>query len=575
MKKIISAFLSLALLPLVGCHDPEELVAPVGNHGINNLTVYASWEGYHTADESGFSSSIDYDKHVITVEVPYTLPVESDNVQKLEDYTKMYALFNLDDNVTIEPMLYTLDLTQTYDIVITDQQKIRTPWKIKATLKKSSACDIESFTIRGLDVSALIDKNSGKASLIYFKELKNVFADYELSPHARIVPDPAKTSFFCSPSEPKKFTVIAQDGVTKREWLLEQTTPQKVESGLNPQSGKLLWTKKLSQVGVASLNKTNGIGATEEHLVVNVQDQNPIILSMKNGNVEGQINLGQWAGHNYYLTSDDAGHILINNFANGSDKNPAKMQILRMKSVYDTPEPFIEFDMTGVYGKKISVTGDVYGDAVIATVYSGWSPTGSTSLLTWTIRNGVVENMKPAWRQASGVKGWTNGDAVYTEPSFSSDYFVATYSGNKLSWVDGGTSSVKASIFGKLTGNEQMLAVDCEKFNGVNYVITSMETSFTWGVSGSMWVVEAKYPQTFSGQWDVSPASTQPSAMVYALDRGPDGYGKYGGRLNDGQNSNAYTDVVLHQSEDGYFLYAYFMFCNGYVGCVQFDCIAK
>ena len=52
-------------------------------------------------------------------------------------------------------------------------------------------------------------------------------------------------------------------------------------------------------------------------------------------------------------------------------------------------------------------------------------------------------------------------------------------------------------------------------------------------------------------------------------------YGFYGGRANDGVNSNAVQDVKLHVSKDGYFMYGYFMFCNGYVGCVQFDCIAQ
>jgi hypothetical protein len=59
------------------------------------------------------------------------------------------------------------------------------------------------------------------------------------------------------------------------------------------------------------------------------------------------------------------------------------------------------------------------------------------------------------------------------------------------------------------------------------------------------------------------------------LDRGEGGYGLYGGRMNDGTNSNAIQDVKLHVTSDGYFMYAYFMFCNGYVGCVQFDCIAE
>jgi hypothetical protein len=70
-------------------------------------------------------------------------------------------------------------------------------------------------------------------------------------------------------------------------------------------------------------------------------------------------------------------------------------------------------------------------------------------------------------------------------------------------------------------------------------------------------------------------ATLDPDCVVWALDRGEGGYGLYGGRMNDGTNSNAIQDVKLHVTSDGYFMYAYFMFCNGYVGCVQFDCIAE
>ena len=111
-------------------------------------------------------------------------------------------------------------------------------------------------------------------------------------------------------------------------------------------------------------------------------------------------------------------------------------------------------------------------------------------------------------------------------------------------------------------------------FNGLNYVAATMETFFTWGVAGGMWVMEAKYPQTFSGSLELD-ASLDPDCVVYDLDRGEGGYGIYGGRANDGTNGNAIQDVKLHVTEDGYFMYAYFMFCNGYVGCVQFDCIAQ
>ena len=561
------------VLSFAACQEPEVLVPAEANKGINNLTVYPTWDGYHTADATGFTSKIDYEKRVITIQVPYTLPVESDNVQKLEDYKKVWVQFNLDDNATLEPKLTTIDLTQTYKVTLTDQKKEQSEWTIKAALAKSSACDIESFSIPSLGLSAVIDKSRAKASLIYFNELQNVFADVVLSPHAKIVPDPATTAFWCSPDEPKKFTVIAQDGVTSREWTLQQTEPARVEEGIRPESGKLLWTTKLSAAGVTKLDMTTGIAVTDDYVVLNTRGEDPIVLDAKKGTTVGTISLGSIKGatSSYYMTSDHKGHIVINNRV---PDDGGVFRVWRMRDINSTPELFIEYATTDVYGDHISVWGDVYGDATVQAAYCGWTSTGSTSTLTWTVKGGQTVSMQPYWCQISGVGGWTNGDAIRMGTEANSDFLAVGYSMNKLTWVDGATNTALNYVQGTLTGNEGMKAIDAVSFNGLNYVAATMETFFTWGVAGGMWVMEAKYPQTFSGSLELD-ASLDPDCVVYGLDRGEGGYGIYGGRANDGTNGNAIQDVKLHVTKDGYFMYAYFMFCNGYVGCVQFDCIAQ
>lgn len=561
------------VLSFAACQEPEVLLPAEANKGINNLTVYPTWDGYHTADASGFTSKIDYEKRVITIQVPYTLPVESDNVQKLEDYKKVWVQFNLDDNATLEPKLTTIDLTQTYKVTLTDQKKEQSEWTIKAALAKSSACDIESFAIPSLGLTAVIDKSSATASLIYFEQLKNVFAEVVVSPHAKIVPDPATTAFWCSPDEPKKFTVIAQDGVTSREWTLQQTEPARVEEGIRPESGKMLWTTKLSAAGVAKLDMTTGIAVTDDYVILNTRGEDPIVLDAKKGTTVGTMSLGSIKGatSSYYMTSDHKGHIVINNRV---PDDGGVFRVWRMRDINSTPELFIEYATTDVYGDHISVWGDVYGDATVQAAYCGWTSTGSTSTLTWTVKDGQTVSMQPYWCQISGVGGWTNGDAIRLGTDATADFLACGYSMNQLTWVDGATNTALNYVQGTLTGNEGMKAVDAVPFNSINYVAATMETFFTWGVAGGMWVMEAKYPQTFSGSLELD-ASLDPDCVVYGLDRGEGGYGIYGGRANDGTNGNAIQDVKLHVTKDGYFMYAYFMFCNGYVGCIQFDCIAQ
>ncbi|MBQ3254130.1 MAG: DUF5018 domain-containing protein [Rikenellaceae bacterium] len=573
MKKSIFWTLLAVVLSFAACQEPEVLLPAEANKGINNLTVYPTWDGYHTADASGFTSKIDYEKRVITIQVPYTLPVESDNVQKLEDYKKVWVQFNLDDNATLEPKLTTIDLTQTYKVTLTDQKKEQSEWTIKAALAKSSACDIESFAIPSLGLTAVIDKSSATASLIYFEQLQNVFAEVVVSPHAKIVPDPATTAFWCSPDEPKKFTVIAQDGVTSREWTLQQTEPARVEEGIRLESGKMLWTTKLSAAGVAKLDMTTGIAVTDDYVILNTRGEDPIVLDAKKGTTVGTMSLGSIKGatSSYYMTSDHKGHIVINNRV---PDDGGVFRVWRMRDINSTPELFIEYATTDVYGDHISVWGDVYGDATVQAAYCGWTSTGSTSTLTWTVKDGQTVSMQPYWCQISGVGGWTNGDAIRLGTDATADFLACGYSMNKLTWVDGATNAALNYVQGTLTGNEGMKAVDAVPFNGINYVAATMETFFTWGVAGGMWVMEAKYPQTFSGSLELD-ASLDPDCVVYGLDRGEGGYGIYGGRANDGTNGNAIQDVKLHVTKDGYFMYAYFMFCNGYVGCIQFDCIAQ
>ena len=562
------------VLPMTACQEPEELTPAATKKGINNVLVYPTWDGYHTADENArFNSVIDYENRVITIQVPYNIPVESDVVTDLEDFKKVWIQFNLDDNAYISPKLITIDLTQTYTVTLTDQKKQKSDWTIKAELKKHNACDIESFTIRDLGLSALIDKNGATASLIYFNDLQNVFADVVLSPHARIVPDPSETAFWCSTDEPKKFTVIAQDGVTKREWTLQQTEPARHPEGIRPESAKLLWNIKLKDAGVTTLDMTTGIAVTDEYVIINTRGEDPIILDAKSGKRVGTLDLGPVKGAttNYYMTSDHKGHIVINNYI---PDDGGMFRVWRMRDINSTPELFIEFATSDVIGKHLSVWGDVYGDASLQAVYCGWTSTGTTSNFTWTVKDGVADS-NPYWCQISGMsKGWTNGDAIRMGTDATADFFVCGYSANELGWVNGSTNALSSSIFGVLTQNEGMLAVDAVNFNGVNYVMTSMESFFTWGVAGGAWVMEAKYPQTFNGSFELD-ASLDPDCVVWALDRGEAGYGLYGGRANEGQNTNCYHDVKLHVTSDGYFMYAYYMFCNGYIGCVQFDCIAQ
>ena len=92
-------------------------------------------------------------------------------------------------------------------------------------------------------------------------------------------------------------------------------------------------------------------------------------------------------------------------------------------------------------------------------------------------------------------------------------------------------------------------------FNNAAYVVSNSINSFTWGSDDSIYLFDASSTTTFG-----TPIWQAP-------------IGVYGGKDNGGENTNGTGDVALKISSDGYYMFLYFMFTNGCVVCVQFDCI--
>ena len=97
-------------------------------------------------------------------------------------------------------------------------------------------------------------------------------------------------------------------------------------------------------------------------------------------------------------------------------------------------------------------------------------------------------------------------------------------------------------------------------FNKVEYVASNLVNPWSWGTADNIYL------------FDLSSGSLG----TQAIDFGSTGLGingNYGSKILGNTNGNYCGDVVLKVSDDGYYMYIYFMFCNGYVGCVQCDCI--
>lgn len=554
MKKYIyKVFMGLAsiLFLMNACKTPDDLIPSVSRDGINSITASFADDD---SSENSFSSEIDHENGIITIIFPYNYPSKSDNVLKLSELTKMRVSANLDDNVTISPALLYLDLSKENFITLIDQSKVKREFKIIADIRKSAESRILEFELLEQGLVGVVNEEKKTISIIAIDEIEPTLAKASVSHGATLSPDPTKEKL--NYDVEVKITVTAQNGTTTSVYTVKKDVPAKVELGMREGSGKVLWSKKLqSDLGISALNLTGGIAVTKDHVIINTRGESSIYLNSKTGQKEGTLNMGSIVGglKNFYSTADDDGNILVNNLA----PNDGSFKIWKIRDVNSTPELFIEYSGSEALGRKISIKGSLDKDAIItAPIY-----TVGKDFLRWQVKNGSLVSTTPDRISISGIDGatWTNNaDVIYSNPSdVTSDYFVAYYTTpRKFGWVDGNTNAIKA--YGpEISGNWIVNAIDHTVFNNNTYVVHNTVNSFTWGSDDSILLFDANSTNSISKPIWKAPIGT------------------YGGKDNAGQNANGTGDVVLKVSDDGYYMYLYFMFTNGQVVCVQYDAIAR
>ncbi len=540
---------------LNGCHDPEELIPPVSREGINSITATF-------ADGTGsFVGYIVENSNVITIPIPYFYPLSSNNQINESQLKDMRLTANLDDNVIISPSLLNLDLTQENVITVTDQVKMQKEYIVKGEIRKSSDCKLEAFKLPSLGLDGVINEEAKTISLVALGNLNPAVAEITLSYHASISPDP--TAKALDYNNDLELTVTAHDGLTKNVYTIKKEVPEKLLYGIRSGSAKLMFEKQLkADCGIMVDNLTGGMAVTNDYVILNTRNENSVYLDAKTGEKVGEIDLGALKGSltNFYNTSDTDGNVLICNLA----PNAGSFKVWKLASVASTPELLIEWDGGLAIGRKLSINGSINGDAIISAPILA----AGQKIARWTVVNGVLTSQTPEIITMSGLaKGWTtNADVVYSSNTdVNSDYFVASYSDNMFAWVNGTTNAVSKNLE-VISTNYIPNAVDYLEFNNAKYVTLNWVNSFTWGSADAIWLLDVSSDMNFAGNIDLKTCN----AVVWESPRNI-----YGGKSVSPAvaNGNGTGDVALRVSEDGYFLYLYFMFTNGYVVGYQFDCI--
>ncbi|HSI69188.1 MAG TPA: DUF5018 domain-containing protein [Gillisia sp.] len=548
--KIVMVFL---ILWVGGCQVPEDLLPSVSREGINSIT--ATFE-----DGTGeFIGYIEEGSNEIIIPIPYYYPVSSNNQVTEEHLSRMRVRANLDDNVTLSPALLYMDLTQENIITVSNQRKEETDYVVRAEIRKSSEAMIKDFKLPSVGLSGVINEDTRIISLVSVEEIEPALAQVTLSHHATISPDPSLVEL--DYNQEVELTVTAHDGVTQNVYTVKKEVPNKLPYGIRPGSGKLMFARQLkSDVGISVNNLTGGLAATTGYIVLNTRGENSVVLDAKSGETIGEIELGAVKGSltNFYNTADDAGNIIINNLA----PNAGPFKVWKVTGINQAPEQIIEWDGGVAIGRKLSIQGSLDGDAVItAPIHAA-----GQQFAKWTVTGGVMSSQTPEIVTMSGLNGWTaNVDLVYTGTNMDSDYFVASYSDNTFAWVDGNTNTVTSALE-PISANFIPNAVDYTNFNNAGYAVVNWVNSFTWGSADLVWLLDVSTSATFTGNLD---AGTSP-AVVWQAPRNTYGATAVSPVV---ANANGTGDVAITVSEDGYYLYVYFMFTNGYVVGYQFDAI--
>ena len=568
INKVLKLFLLAGLCALAGCQQPDDLVPPVARLGINSIIAsFADGTGEFSADTPEIGNEI-------VIPIPYYYPENSDNPVTEEQLKKMRVRAVLDDNVTIDPPLLFMDLTQNNKITVTNQRKEKIEYIVRGDIRKSNACLIEDFTIPSLGVSAVINETAKTISLPGFDSEEPLLANVRLSWHASISPDPRVTAF--TYDEEVKLTVTAHDGLSQSVYTVKKEIPQKLPYGMRPNSAKMMFEKKLkADLGITATDVTGGIAATNEYVIINTRNANSVIIHAKTGEKIGEFDLGPVKGdtRNFYTTADAGGNVLICNLA----QDDGTFKVWRLTSMTGATELYIDWpeNETDNIGRKISVYGNISENAII-TAPLLTAPGGAflQRFARWTVVDGVLTSQAPEVITVSGLTtGWNgNCDIVYTSATnTNSDYFVGAYSENALVWINGVTNQVHKRVPTTTTsdaGNFVTNAVDFVEFNNAKYLTTNWINGFTWGSADLVWLLEVTTDANFSG----SLVENCP-AVIWTCDRHK--YGPRGSGFSnpEPENRNMTGDVALRVSPDGFYLYLYFMFTNGYVVGYQFDCI--
>ncbi|MBO6097497.1 MAG: DUF5018 domain-containing protein, partial [Bacteroidales bacterium] len=396
MKRLL-IILSLALVA-AACHQPEYVKPTAERQGITSLTAYFTFGPFENQEMAKLSIS-DPEQTRFVIPVPYYYPESS------SDETEIYMIkarinAELQPNCKIEPGLTILDLTEENEFTYTDASGNSRKIVITGTRVHSSKAQLLTFDLLDPPISGIVDEAQHKVSLVSADDLSAAVAQVSISAHASISPDPSQPHDY---NNGVTYTVTAANGVDKTEYTVVKEVPEKIDYGFNGSSVKPLFNfDPVSNTGLPPYTSVAYISmaVTGNFLVVSTGDGAPVYLNKLTGVKAGNLNTGSAtvAG----ITSDEAGHLLLCNHAEGGNT----FTIWTSAAVDEAPVEFYSFTNTSdlPMGYKVKVMGDISTKAQIVASLEGIDGvTTSSKFWSFQVEDGAVVSAQLVDASASGL----------------------------------------------------------------------------------------------------------------------------------------------------------------------------
>ncbi|MBQ0077691.1 MAG: DUF5018 domain-containing protein [Bacteroidales bacterium] len=554
MKKIIILALA-ALCTLAACHEPEYVKANADRQGLTSLTAIILDGEYAGQEISKLDVSKEmYEDGNFVIEIPYYFP-ETSEEQSTKYMTRLRVQAELQPDYKISPSLGLLDLTEINNFTLTDPDGKSRPITITSKRVKSTACSLLSLLVEDYMVSGVIYEAQKKVLIPSFEDMSNVKVSGQVSSHAQITKIGGKTytpDGTYNLSTGSSITVLAANGTTSATYEVAQGIPELLPYGMNLSSVKQLFNvEAVTLCGLPAYNENCFVslaGSGNSVIVCTGSTTAPSVLNCFTGQKTGELNVAPAVAD--AITNDDAGHILLVNFAQGGDAAQT-VNIYRMNSATDTPALLHSFTnpIDVPVGHRIKVLGDIDADAVITLTAEGVDGiTLTAKAVVIKISAGAVSAVEVKDFASYGF-GWGSAPINYgtivpasLEPD-ADGWYLDYYEGNAdadgsylLHYINGGDTVIdKVGDWGQ---NPNCL--DVKTFNGSRYMTLFVVSHFPqWGYGPRLYLYEVSSPE--------SPSRLLANESI-----------KWFQKETYSPDFGASGDVVMVPTTDGYRMYVYY-----------------